>query len=110
MDAIRTAVIVEDDLATLLAERFDQSRAQLTAEIAGNADRTVEAVRLPVPLTGLIGREPDVLRCSDKRSDMRAWNSVPAGSRAGIGCRDALWIGNGRADTVQRHESESFDR
>ncbi|HEY8281244.1 MAG TPA: DUF4062 domain-containing protein, partial [Leifsonia sp.] len=54
------ARLVEDDLATLLAERFDQSRALLTAEIAGNADRTVETVRLPVPLTELIGREPDV--------------------------------------------------
>lgn len=54
------ARLIEDDLATLLAERFDQSRALLTAEVAENADRTVEPVRLPVPLTDLVGRDADV--------------------------------------------------
>ncbi len=52
--------LLENDLATLLAERFDQSRAMVTADVASDADRVVEPVRLPVPLTGLIGREADI--------------------------------------------------
>lgn len=54
------AQLIENDLATLLAERFDQSRAVVTADVASDADRVVEPVRLPVPLTGLVGREDDI--------------------------------------------------
>ncbi len=54
------ARLVEDDLATLLAERFEQSQSLLTAEVPVEADRVIEPVRLPVPLTDLIGRSGDV--------------------------------------------------
>ncbi|NUU05866.1 DUF4062 domain-containing protein [Leifsonia sp. C5G2] len=54
------AQLLENDLATLLAERFDQSRALVTADVASDADRVVEPVRLPVPLTGLVGRDDDI--------------------------------------------------
>ncbi|WP_431246949.1 DUF4062 domain-containing protein [Leifsonia xyli] len=54
------ARLIENDLATLLAERFDQSRALITADVASDADRVVEPVRLPVPLTGLVGRDDDI--------------------------------------------------
>lgn len=57
--------LLEDDLATLLAERFDQSRAPVTADVASDADRVVEPVRLPVPLTGLIGRDNDIAAIVD---------------------------------------------
>ncbi|HEV7812139.1 MAG TPA: DUF4062 domain-containing protein [Leifsonia sp.] len=52
--------LVEADLATLLAERFDQSRVILTADVISDADRVVEPVRLPMPLTDLIGRDRDI--------------------------------------------------
>ena len=50
--------LIEADLATLLAERFDQSRE----ESASPADSVVEPVSsaLPAPLTELIGRESEV--------------------------------------------------
>jgi predicted ATPase len=54
------ARLVEADLATLLAERFEQSQSLLTAGVPGEADRVIEPVRLPVPLTELIGRSGDV--------------------------------------------------
>lgn len=60
------AQLIENDLATLLAERFDQSRALITADVASDADRVVEPVRLPVPLTGLVGRETDVAAIGDR--------------------------------------------
>ncbi|MGN6760488.1 MAG: DUF4062 domain-containing protein [Leifsonia sp.] len=59
------AQLIENDLATLLAERFDQSRA-LSAEVASDADRVVEPVRLPVPLTGLVGRDGDIAAVADR--------------------------------------------
>ncbi|MFF1877842.1 DUF4062 domain-containing protein [Leifsonia sp. NPDC058230] len=52
--------LVEADLATLLAERFDQSRVLLTADVLSDADRVAEPVRLPVSLTDLIGRDRDI--------------------------------------------------
>jgi predicted ATPase len=54
------ARLVEADLATLLAERFEQSRAVLAADVASETDRVVEPVRLPVQLTDLIGRDGDL--------------------------------------------------
>lgn len=56
------AKLVEADLATLLAERFEQSRPFLPDEPASEPDPAVAAdpVRLPTPLTGLVGREDDV--------------------------------------------------
>jgi predicted ATPase len=67
------AALVEADLAVLLAERFDQSRADLldTVGILDTATPLVERrsepdpavadpVRLPTPLTDLVGREADI--------------------------------------------------
>ncbi|WP_181243359.1 DUF4062 domain-containing protein [Glaciihabitans tibetensis] len=58
------AVLVEGDLATLLAERFDQSRRTETAPSSAPAPTPAparqEARRLPVPLTELIGRQTEV--------------------------------------------------
>ncbi|HEU4807582.1 MAG TPA: DUF4062 domain-containing protein, partial [Homoserinimonas sp.] len=50
--------LIEADLATLLAERFDQSRAPLVAE-SSSAQRTDQST-IPAPLTGLIGREREL--------------------------------------------------
>ncbi|MFJ8892943.1 ATP-binding protein [Leifsonia sp. NPDC102414] len=52
--------LVEADLATLLAERFEQSRSLTVVDVPADADRVAEPVRLPKPLTGLIGREADL--------------------------------------------------
>jgi hypothetical protein len=55
--------LVEGDLATLLAERFDQSRAaeatRMTPEDAPVASLRSEPRALPVPLNELIGREAE---------------------------------------------------
>jgi predicted ATPase len=51
--------LIEADLATLLAERFDQSRAEPASETAPDtAPARVSAI--PAPLTGLIGRDREV--------------------------------------------------
>ena len=52
--------LIESDLATLLAERFDQSREERPA--AQQIDAAAEPVgsTLPAPLTPLIGRESEV--------------------------------------------------
>jgi predicted ATPase len=52
--------LVEADLATMLAERFEQSQARLTADVLEDADRAAEPVRLPMALTELIGRDADI--------------------------------------------------
>lgn len=59
--------LVEADLATLLAERFDVGRiGDRTADRPGTGTPAreepvrEEPVRLPVPLTGLVGREHDL--------------------------------------------------
>lgn len=54
------ARLIEADLATLLAERFEQSRSFVSLDVPADADRVAEPVRLPEPLTELIGREPDL--------------------------------------------------
>ncbi|WP_426515092.1 DUF4062 domain-containing protein [Diaminobutyricibacter sp. McL0618] len=52
--------LVEADLATMLAERFEQSQVKLAAAVLEEADRAAEPVRLPMPLTELIGRDADI--------------------------------------------------
>ncbi len=52
--------LVEADLATMLAERFEQSQVKLAAAVLEDADRAAEPVRLPMPLTELIGRDADI--------------------------------------------------
>lgn len=55
---------LEADLATLLAERFDQSKVEASpdehAGPAGEPTESADAVRLPVPLTELIGRDAEL--------------------------------------------------
>jgi predicted ATPase len=51
---------LEADLATLLAERFDLGRAREPAVEPPDVPSAVEPRRLPVPLTGLVGREGDL--------------------------------------------------
>jgi predicted ATPase len=59
------AALVAADLATLLAERFDQSRdATVPPEVLSDADRVVEPVRLPTSLTELIGRDRAIAEIS----------------------------------------------
>ena len=52
------AELVETDLATLLAERFDQSRAKPTTQTA--PIEVIPADNIPIPLTRLLGREADM--------------------------------------------------
>jgi predicted ATPase len=54
-DADELAGLLEADLATLLAERFDAGRAQDPARLA-----ELPAGRIPVPSTGIVGRNTDV--------------------------------------------------
>jgi predicted ATPase len=55
------AGLIADDLATLLAERFDQSRRHPAgAAPAAAAEAPVAPVALPAPLTELIGRDADI--------------------------------------------------
>ncbi|GAA1447390.1 DUF4062 domain-containing protein [Leifsonia poae] len=53
------AVLLESDLATLLAERFELSRAAESAPAAA-AESEGAAAALPAPLTELIGREREL--------------------------------------------------
>lgn len=50
--------LVAGDLATLLAERFDQSRSGVDVDLAGTAASL--AARVPVPYTATIGREGEL--------------------------------------------------
>ncbi|MET0480006.1 MAG: DUF4062 domain-containing protein [Mycetocola sp.] len=55
--------LIEADLATLLAERFDQSREEAVTEPSpppSPVTDTGETVTLPAPLTELIGRESEL--------------------------------------------------
>ncbi len=69
------ARLVEADLAILLAERFDQSRLLLSVDGGAvtaapdeppetapgiDAEQLLTPVRLPTPLTGLVGRDPEI--------------------------------------------------
>ena len=51
---------VAGDLATLLAERFDESRAAEDTELAAATPSAIE--KIPVPYTATIGREDDLER------------------------------------------------
>ncbi len=54
---------VQDDLATLLAERFDASRALPDREVADTVP--VAAPKVPIPYTTTIGRDEDVAALTD---------------------------------------------
>ncbi|MET0932177.1 MAG: DUF4062 domain-containing protein [Mycetocola sp.] len=62
-DARELRGLLEADLATLLAERFDQSKDDLTAappEVPSAVIDSDDAVILPTPLTELIGRDREL--------------------------------------------------
>jgi predicted ATPase len=61
-DARELRGLLEADLATLLAERFDLGTIGDNIEVRLEPDALVaeEPVRLPVPLTGLVGREREL--------------------------------------------------
>jgi predicted ATPase len=63
-DADELGQRVAGDLASLLAERFDETRDDSTRS-AANEDRTSVAARLPVPYTSTIGRESDLAHLRD---------------------------------------------
>lgn len=124
------ARLVEADLATLLAERFDQSRSELSgapgtaasaaavvAGVAGlaaggvpaprqEADPAVAApVRLPTPLTDLVGREGDIAEIRRLlRSGARFVTLVGAG---GIG-KSRLAIAAARASAPDFDDGSVF--
>jgi predicted ATPase len=54
------AQLVESDLATLLAERFEQSRRSGVVADPTPASEVVESTPLPVPLTELVGRDREL--------------------------------------------------
>lgn len=64
-DADRLEEQVAGDLATLLAERFDESRTPMDAASADPADAAALATRLPTPYTTTIGREADIAAIRD---------------------------------------------
>ncbi len=84
---------VTADLATLLAERFDESRASDDAELAGATASAME--RIPVPYTATIGREDDLARLRDvlANGDSRVVSMIGPG---GIG-KSRLAIETARA-------------
>ncbi|CAI9390544.1 hypothetical protein MICABA_01494 [Microbacterium sp. T2.11-28] len=75
------AARIAEDLATLLAERFDQSRAPASAP---GAPATSLAARVPVPYTRTIGREGDIAAVRDllERAEDRVISLIGPG---GIG-------------------------
>lgn len=84
--------LLEDDLATLLAERFDQSRAALTQPTVTAA--AVATPAIPAPMTDLIGREHEVdaVEALLQRDSVRLVTLIGAG---GIGkTRLALDVAN----------------
>jgi predicted ATPase len=54
------AQLVQGDLATLLAERFEQSRRTVAVSDAAQASEVVASTPLPVPLTDLVGRDREL--------------------------------------------------
>lgn len=80
------AELLENDLAILMAERFDQSRRLLDSAGSGGLDDSVasSAESVPAPLTQLIGRDEDERRILELllRDDVRLVTLIGPG---GIG-------------------------
>jgi predicted ATPase len=99
--------LLEADLATLLAERFDQSRAAPVGELPhGLLDR--DAVGIPAPLTDIIGRdrELDAVEALLQRDAVRLVSLIGPG---GIGkSRLAIDVAN-RARTHDEAEVAFVD-
>ena len=93
---VELAELVEGDLATLLAERFDQSRRSPDADpIVVDAPHNAE---LPAPLTELIGRETEVAAVQRMLRRERG-RLVTLTGPGGIGkSRLAIDVANGMAD------------
>ena len=96
------ADLIEADLATLLAERFDASRAASASSASGADDApTVEA--LPLPSTGVVGRDAEV-------ATLVAWLAEDDGRRL-VTLVGAGGIGKTRlALEVARLARDRFDR
>ena len=96
------ADLIEADLATLLAERFDASRA-VSGSSASGADDAPTVVALPLPSTGVIGRDAEV-------ATLVAWLGEDDGRRL-ITLVGAGGIGKTRlALEVARLARDAFDR
>ena len=99
-DADHLARLIEADLATLLAERFDASRASRGAD-AESHDAAAEP--LPLPATDVLGRDADV-------ATLLGWIGVDDGPRL-VTLVGAGGIGKTRlALEVARRASDRFDR
>lgn len=96
--------LLEDDLATLLAERFDASRSPGTSDdaaVTGVAEHST-AGRLPAPYTEVVGRDRDV-------STLLSW--LVEDSRRLITLTGPGGIGKSRlAIEVARLAGDRFDR
>lgn len=91
------AELVTADLATLLAERFDASRAAVAPSGA-----TTPAGRIPVPFSDTIGREPEI-------ATLLGW--LGEESKRLVTLVGPGGIGKSRlAIEVARHAGERFDR
>ena len=103
-DAADLAELLEADLATLLAERFDESRAASPALAPEPAARltTPDAVmgsELPAPLTGLIGRERET-QAIDRMLSRPSVRLVTVTGPGGIGkTRLAIEVGRSLGET-----------
>ena len=97
-DAAELAGLVEADLATLLAERFDASRAGRAHDADG-----ATADLLPTPSTDVVGREADVAALLARIDDDRGPRLITLVGAGGIGkTRLAL--------EVARRARNRFDR
>ena len=97
--------LVEADLATLLAERFEQSQVTLTPDVPADAERVVSPVRLPVPLTDLIGRDDDIAEIDRMlRAGARLVTLIGPG---GIG-KSRLALAAGRASARDFDDGAAF--
>ncbi|MFE6253916.1 ATP-binding protein [Agromyces sp. NPDC057865] len=95
-DAAELAELVEADLATLLAERFDASRAPATAAPASaQAPAQETPSRLPAPFTDAVGRDRELATLLDWVGD-DATRLVTLAGPGGIGkSRLAIEIAHG---------------
>jgi predicted ATPase len=97
-DSSDLAELLETDLATLLAERFDESRAASSAAVERPALDAGPNSSLPAPLTDLIGRERET-QAIDRMLRRPVVRLVTVTGPGGIGkTRLAIEVGGGVSD------------